>query len=141
MTVVARVSPAEIDRVKEQSDLVAAVRSKVVLVRLGREWKGKCPFHAETTPSFYVVPDKRMFHCFGCGATGDIFKWLELSEHLGFAAAYEKLKQNHAETADRFISHDTADERIRLDADAVRKRLARAHDLWAQGVSPYGTAV
>ena len=66
-------------------DEVAAI---VRLTRSGRTWKGLCPFHRERTPSFHVYPGARpAFHCYGCGAHGDVFTWLARTRGLDFAAA------------------------------------------------------
>src|SRR6184192_3940858 len=67
----ASISDEKLQELRDRVDLVAVVQRRVALKKSGRDWKGLCPFHGEKTPSFYVVPDKRLFHCFGCGATGD----------------------------------------------------------------------
>lgn len=64
-----------IDRVKDRADIVEVIGSVVQLRKTGSEFKGLCPFHREKTPSFHVVPKKKMFKCFGCGAGGDVFKF------------------------------------------------------------------
>jgi DNA primase len=61
------------------------------LKRAGAEWKGCCPFHEERTPSFHVVPDKQFFHCFGCGASGDVFVFLQRFDGVEFMEAVEEL--------------------------------------------------
>ncbi len=81
--------PGDFDLVKERIDIVALVGEKVALKRAGRAYKGLCPFHAEKTPSFTVDPDRRTYHCFGCGEQGDCFTWLEKTEGL---EAIEALK-------------------------------------------------
>ena len=63
------------------------------LKKAGRTYKGLCPFHSEKTPSFHVDPDKGFFHCFGCGAGGDVFEFLELHEKVGFVDAVRMLAQ------------------------------------------------
>ena len=71
------------------SDLVG--RCGVKLVRRGREFVGLCPFHRERTPSFTVADDKKFFHCFGCGAHGDVFAFLMLVENIDFRTAVAKI--------------------------------------------------
>src|SRR5438132_14255483 len=71
----ASISDEKLQELRDRVDLVAVVQRRVPLTKSGRDWKGLCPFHGEKTPSFYVVPDKRIFHCFGCGATGDAIKF------------------------------------------------------------------
>ena len=74
--------PGDFDTVKERVDIVELVRERVPLKKAGRVWKGLCPFHSEKTPSFQVDPDRRTYHCFGCGRGGDIFTWLEEQDGL-----------------------------------------------------------
>jgi DNA primase len=80
-----------IDDVRLQANIVQVVQEYVPLKRAGTTYKGLCPFHSEKTPSFHVVPDKGFFHCFGCGAGGDVFKFLELHEKVGFQDAVKML--------------------------------------------------
>ena len=63
------------------------------LKKTGANYKGLCPFHGEKTPSFQVNRDKGFFHCFGCGVGGDVLKFLELHEKIGFADAVKLLAQ------------------------------------------------
>ncbi len=71
--------------------LSPVVGRRVKLSRAGREWKGCCPFHNEKTPSFYVNDDKGFYHCFGCGAHGDVIRFLTEQEGLGFIDAVKQL--------------------------------------------------
>ena len=68
--------PGDFDLVKERVDIVQLVGERVQLRKAGRSYSGLCPFHAEKTPSFSVDPERRTFHCFGCGERGDVFDWL-----------------------------------------------------------------
>lgn len=72
------------DRIRQASDILDVVSAYVTLRRAGRSFKGLCPFHNEKTPSFTVTPDKQTFKCFGCGAGGDVFKFIQLREGVGF---------------------------------------------------------
>ena len=80
-----------ISRVRDSVDIVDLVSGYVSLKKTGKNHTGLCPFHSEKTPSFSVNPDKQIFHCFGCGAGGDAFKFLELQEGLNFPEAVRKL--------------------------------------------------
>jgi DNA primase len=82
-----------IDDLKLQANIVQIVQEYVPLRRAGTTFKGLCPFHSEKTPSFHVNPDRGFFHCFGCGAGGDVFKFLELHEKVGFADAVKMVAQ------------------------------------------------
>src|SRR5262245_9815270 len=82
-----------IDDIKQQADIVVVIQDYVSLKKAGANYKGLCPFHGEKTPSFQVNRDKGFFHCFGCGVGGDVFKFLELHEKVGFADAVKLLAQ------------------------------------------------
>jgi DNA primase len=73
------------------ADIVQVVQEYVSLRKAGANYKGLCPFHSEKTPSFQVNREKGFFHCFGCKAGGDVFKFLELQEKMGFQDAVRHL--------------------------------------------------
>ncbi|HXN63721.1 MAG TPA: DNA primase [Candidatus Acidoferrales bacterium] len=75
------------DRVKQQADVVRVVGEYVSLRKSGQNFVGLCPFHAEKTPSFAVHPVKQIYHCFGCGAGGDVFKFVMELEKCSFPDA------------------------------------------------------
>jgi DNA primase len=83
--------PGFLDELRSRISLSGQVGRKVKLVRRGREYAGLCPFHHEKTPSFYVVEDKSFFHCFGCGAHGDVIGFVMRADNLDFIEAVEKL--------------------------------------------------
>src|SRR5437016_13632059 len=83
--------PGDFDLVKERVDIVQLVGERVQLRKAGRSYSGLCPFHAEKTPSFSVDPDRRTFHCFGCGEKGDVFDWLMKIDGLDKADALKQL--------------------------------------------------
>jgi len=85
------ISDERLQDLRDRVDLVAVVQRRVPLKKSGHDWKGLCPFHGEKTPSFYVVPDKKMFHCFGCGASGDAIKFVMQVEGRSFRDAVEQL--------------------------------------------------
>lgn len=70
------ISDEVVEEVRARADLVGIVGETVELKKSGKDWKGKCPFHEDRTPSFYVVPDKGFYKCFGCGESGDIFAFV-----------------------------------------------------------------
>ncbi len=82
-----------IDDLRLQANLVQVVQEYVPLKRSGNAYKGLCPFHSEKTPSFHVDPDKGFFHCFGCSRGGDVFKFIELQENVGFQDAVRLIAQ------------------------------------------------
>ncbi len=80
-------------QIKERLDIVELVGDYVVLRKVGRQFQGLCPFHKEKTPSFYVSPERQSYHCFGCGAGGDVFSFLMAQEGLDFPEARRILAQ------------------------------------------------
>ncbi len=81
------------ERVKEGIQIVDFLRSYLDLKPAGRNFKALCPFHQEKTPSFMVSPERRMWHCFGCGQGGDAIKFLMLYEGIEFPEALEMLAE------------------------------------------------
>ena len=87
----ASISDEKLQELRDRVDLVAVVQRRVPLKKSGHDWKGLCPIHGEKTPSFYVIPDKKMFHCFGCGVSGDAIKFVMQVEGRSFREAVEQL--------------------------------------------------
>jgi DNA primase len=80
-----------VEEVRQVADIVRVVSEHVTLKKAGSSWKGLCPFHQEKTPSFNVRQEPAVFHCFGCGEGGDVFKFLMLREKMSFPEAVETL--------------------------------------------------
>ena len=92
----ARYTPDSKERVRDAVDMVALVSARTELRRAGpSSYQGLCPFHDERSPSFGIDPAKKVYHCFGCGAGGDVFTYVMETEGLDFGGALEWL-------ADRF---------------------------------------
>jgi DNA primase len=85
-----------VDEVRRAADIVRVISEHVSLRKMGTSWKGLCPFHQEKTPSFNVRAEPAIFHCFGCGAGGDVFKFLMLFERVSFPEAVEALARRHS---------------------------------------------
>ena len=83
--------PEFLDELRARVPLAGVVGRRVKLTRRGREHVGLCPFHNEKTPSFTVSEDKGFFHCFGCGAHGDVIGFVMRSEGLSFPEAVERM--------------------------------------------------
>ena len=76
-----------VEEVRARADIVDVIGEFVALKKSGREYKANCPFHEERTPSFYVVPDKGFFKCFGCGKSGDVFSFVMEKQGMDFVEA------------------------------------------------------
>ena len=76
-----------IDEVRDRADIVEIIGEVVPLKKAGREFKANCPFHEEKTPSFYVVPHKRFYKCFGCGKAGSVFDFVMERQGMDFVEA------------------------------------------------------
>jgi len=85
--------PSFLDELRARLPLAEVIGRRVRLQRRGREHTGLCPFHNEKSPSFTVNEDKGFFHCFGCGAHGDVIGYVMRSESLAFREAVERLAQ------------------------------------------------
>jgi len=82
---------AFIEDLLKRTDLVEVVSARVALKRNGKNYSACCPFHQEKTPSFNVSPDKQLYHCFGCGASGDALRFVMEHDRLDFPEAVELL--------------------------------------------------
>ncbi|MDX6590082.1 MAG: primase [Solirubrobacterales bacterium] len=112
----ALISPESLERVKQTADIVEVISAHTDLRRQGARWVGLCPFHEERTPSFSVEPQEKLYHCFGCGVGGDVIKFVEEKEGVGFAEAVELL-------ADRYgVELEREQEDPRAEAKRQHKR-------------------
>ncbi len=117
-----------IDDLRLQANIVQVIQEYVPLKRAGTTFKGLCPFHSEKTPSFSVNPDKGFFHCFGCNVGGDVFKFLELHEKIGFQDAVRMLAQKFGVAVPEETEGSSDD--ARRDA-SVRESLLKVHEIAA----------
>lgn len=84
---IGRAVEAQTEQIRQANDIVDVVGSYVAVRKAGRVFKALCPFHNEKTPSFHINPEKQIFKCFGCGAGGDVFKFIQRRENVGFMEA------------------------------------------------------
>jgi DNA primase len=84
---------SQVDEVRAAADIVKVVGDYVKLRKAGANYMGLCPFHQEKTPSFAVHPAKQIFHCFGCGVGGDVFKFVMMMDNLTFPEALRRLAE------------------------------------------------
>lgn len=87
----ARISEETIQKVAEATDIVDLIMGYFPLKKAGTTWKALCPFHNEKTASFTVNPVRQTYHCFGCGAGGNVFRFLMEYEHVDFVEAVRRL--------------------------------------------------
>lgn len=88
-----RYSDELLEEIRNNNDIVDIISQYVVLKRSGRNFFGLCPFHKEKSPSFSVSPDKQIFHCFGCGAGGNVFHFLSKIENINFVESVKMLAE------------------------------------------------
>ncbi|HFR3774355.1 TPA: DNA primase [Streptococcus suis] len=86
-------SKYKITEIKQALNIVDVIGETIALTKAGRNYIGLCPFHGEKTPSFNVVEDKQFYHCFGCGKSGDVFKFVEETRGIPFAEAVAVLAE------------------------------------------------
>ena len=88
-----RIAEDSIQRVAEACDIVELIGSYFPLKKAGTSFRTLCPFHKEKSPSFHVNPVRQSFHCFGCGAGGNVFRFVMDYEHVDFPSAVRRLAQ------------------------------------------------
>lgn len=108
------------EQIKERLPIVEVLSSYVSLQESGGEYKGRCPFHAEKTASFYVSPDRGLYYCFGCGAKGDMFTFVQQFEGLDFKGALRVLAERaHVSLTHTSVSTEKADPLYAIHEKAV----------------------
>lgn len=115
-----------IEDLRMQADIVQVIQDVTPLKRAGAAYKGLCPFHAEKTPSFSVNREKGFFKCFGCGVSGDVFKFLEMHERLPFPEAVRQLAQRFGLVVPE--AEDATRERV---LEGEREALLKMHEIAA----------
>src|SRR3954452_806573 len=125
----ALIKDTSVEAVKAAADIVAVVEARTQLRKVGARYNGRCPFHEDRTPSFSVNPVDKLYHCFGCGASGDIITFVRESEQRAFAGAIEWL----AEPSRVPLEYED----VSPQQDAERKRRERLHLLLDQVASFY----
>ncbi len=122
------------DQIRQHHPIATVVGQAIKLQKTGREYKGCCPFHAEKTPSFHVIPDKDFAHCFGCGWHGDVVDFIVAYQKCSKADAILMLTgesglkpQSDEEKAQRIEILRQRDEREQAERDAATQK---ARDTW-----------
>ncbi len=112
---------------RSAADIVEVVSEHTRLKKAGRSWKGLCPFHNEHTPSFTVDREKGLYHCFGCGAGGDVIHFVRQIDRLDFPEAVEALASRFGVSIPKRAARGPRDDRREKLLDA----LAAAHRFYA----------
>ncbi len=95
---------SSVDQIKSKIDIVSLVSTYIKLEKAGANFKGRCPFHNEKTPSFFVSPDRGSYYCFGCQAKGDIFTFVQEFEGLDFIGSLKVLADRSGVELEQFRS-------------------------------------
>ncbi|WP_456278252.1 DNA primase [Bacillus sp. AK128] len=119
-----RISEDIIEKIRNTIDIVDVVSEYVQLKKQGRNYFGLCPFHGENSPSFSVSTDKQIYHCFGCGAGGNIFSFLMEIEGVSFIEAV----QQAAERADVELPH-SIEQTTSSKLSTHEAKMIEAHEL------------
>lgn len=120
-----RLSEEQLNTIRNAVDIVDVVNEYVQLKKQGRNYFGLCPFHGESTPSFSVSPDKQIFHCFGCGAGGNVFTFLMDIEGYSFLEAAKDL----ADRGNIPLQITTSDSHNDDSQPKPTKKMIDAHEL------------
>ncbi|HEY6148159.1 MAG TPA: CHC2 zinc finger domain-containing protein, partial [Thermoanaerobaculia bacterium] len=120
---------------RSAADIVEVIGDHTRLKKAGRSWKGLCPFHNERTPSFTVDRDKGLYHCFGCGAGGDVIHFVRQIDRLDFPEAVEAIASRFGVVIPRRAPRGREDRREKL-LEAV----SAAHRFYANELEKPGNA-
>jgi DNA primase len=123
---------SQVDEVRTAADIVKVVGDYVKLRKAGANYMGLCPFHQEKTPSFAVHPTKQIFHCFGCGVGGDVFKFVMLLENLTFPEALRRVAEKVGVPLREAVRDETFDANARERAVLYKIHEAAAKFFAAQ---------
>lgn len=134
----ARFTPQWLDELRARITLSGVISRDMKLERAGREFKGCCPFHNEKTASFTVSDEKGFYHCFGCGAHGDVIRWMTDQRGLGFVEAIEAL----AGEAGMDVPAPSREATARAErVSGMRPTLEEAQRVFAANLARYPAAV
>ena len=104
---------SSVEQIKERLKIEDVVGSYIKVEKAGNNLKARCPFHNEKTPSFFISPDRGSYYCFGCGAKGDIFTFVQEFEGIDFLGSLKILADRAGVTLEKF-TNKTTDKKERL---------------------------
>ncbi len=117
-------SESVLDEVRGSVNIVTLISEFVALKKRGRNYVARCPFHTEKTPSFNVSEDKQIFHCFGCGVGGDVFKFVMQIEQLSFPEAVRSVAERYGIVLPQPTVREQTSQGS--DSDTLRKAMEEA---------------
>lgn len=126
-----QVERLDLDEIRRNHLLPGIVASSVKLVQSGKEWKACCPFHSDKSPSFTIFKGGQRFHCFGCGASGDVFEYLTRLHGVDFRTAADMLTGGNLPSV--FVAPSPVDD--------GKDRIDEARAIWRAAVPAAGTLV
>lgn len=115
-----------IQNVLNACDIVEVIEGYVRLARSGRNFKARCPFHNEKTPSFMVNPEKQIFHCFGCNTGGNAISFIMKMEGLTYPEAIRKLAKKYSIEIKEIFSNSKTDEKLAEERETIYKIISDA---------------
>lgn len=114
-----RIPKPFIDELLMRADIVEVINARIPLKKTGRNFVAHCPFHDEKTPSFTVSPSKQLYHCFGCGASGSVIRFLMEYDHLSFEEAVKALATRYGVRVPRELAN-------KQEVDELKRRHLQA---------------
>ncbi len=122
------IKPEVIERIRQETDIVELIGSYLPLKKVGRNYRGLCPFHSERSPSFYVSPERQAYHCFGCGAGGTVITFVMQFEKLDFPDAVRLLAkrlglkvEEETVSGEKQILYETCEKAARFFEQMLKK--------------------
>lgn len=98
------IDQAKIEEIRESADIVETIGEYIQIKKMGKNYSALCPFHSEKKPSFSISPEKQLFHCFGCGASGNVISFVMKYESVSFVEALEILAKRYGIPLERKVS-------------------------------------
>jgi DNA primase len=136
-------SDGVLDEVRNSVNIVSLISEYLALKKSGRNHVARCPFHNEKTPSFSVSEDKQIFHCFGCGVGGDVFKFVMQIEQLSFPESVRFIAERYGIALPQPVIREASDTGV--DGDTLRRAMEEAASFYShalvgteEGSSPLG---
>lgn len=118
-------APLDLEAIRRSNPLPAIVGASLKLVKAGDEWKACCPFHSDGSPSFTIFDGGQRFHCFGCGASGDVLDYLQRAHRVGLRQAAEMLGSGSVPRAENLMKPETAPANGKANTAEAARRIWR----------------